>query len=56
MVPDPHMFGPSSADSEGLTYAAHICYVIALEELKTTSFELIGCDRYFVCISLFVHV
>ncbi|KAK2849816.1 hypothetical protein Q7C36_008599 [Tachysurus vachellii] len=34
-------------DSEGLTYAAHICYVIALEELKTrqrSSFELIGCD------------
>ncbi|KAK3543311.1 hypothetical protein QTP70_014029 [Hemibagrus guttatus] len=34
-------------DSEELTYAAHICYVIALEELKTcprSTFELIGCD------------
>ncbi|XP_053491622.1 uncharacterized protein LOC128614256 [Ictalurus furcatus] len=33
-------------DSEGLTYAAHICYVVALEELEICqgySFDLIGC-------------
>lgn len=52
------MFGLSSAESEGLTYAAHLCYVAALEELQTcqeSSFDLIGCDRYFVyvCINLY---
>ncbi|XP_017326301.2 uncharacterized protein LOC108266972 [Ictalurus punctatus] len=34
--------------SEELTYAAHIYYVVALEELQTcqgSSFDLIGCDR-----------
>ncbi|XP_053483389.1 uncharacterized protein LOC128609072 isoform X2 [Ictalurus furcatus] len=35
-------------DSEELTYEAHICYVVAMEELQTcqgSSFDLIGCDR-----------
>ncbi|KAK3562168.1 hypothetical protein QTP86_030172 [Hemibagrus guttatus] len=34
-------------DSKGLTYAAHLCYVAAMEELEIlprSSFELIGCD------------
>ncbi|XP_053472428.1 serine/threonine-protein kinase par-1-like isoform X2 [Ictalurus furcatus] len=40
---------------KGLTFAAHICYVVAKVELGTRSrFELIGCDKYFVPFGLTV--
>ncbi|XP_047666559.1 fibroblast growth factor receptor-like isoform X1 [Tachysurus fulvidraco] len=35
-------------DSKGLTHAAQLCYIVAMEELQIlerSSFELIGCDR-----------
>ncbi|KAK3506311.1 hypothetical protein QTP70_016497 [Hemibagrus guttatus] len=38
----------TNLDSIGLTYAAHLCYVTAMEELgilQHSSFDLIGCNR-----------
>lgn len=47
------MFWLSSSAAKGLTYPAHLCYVVAYQE---PSFDLIGCERYFVCVCVYVHV